>query len=146
MRTRDALDHYLTENGFTTAGYVSPRSSGSLLGLEFSVPNPPSHQTALRLHDLHHVATGFGTDHAGEAEISVWQARLGLHAAGPYVAAIVLANVLMGLLTAPRRTLTALRLPSVGRSLFNVAVDYEQLLQLTLGELRDLLGLPSQGG
>ena len=139
------MDHYLAENGFTTAGYSSPRSEGSLVGFKFSVPNPPSHQRALRLHDLHHVATGFGTDHAGEAEISVWQARLGLHAAGHYVGAIVLANVLVGFVAAPRRTLAALRLPKVGRSLFNVAVEYEPLLDLTLGELRALLGLPSEG-
>src|SRR4051794_5759973 len=82
MRVRDALDHYLAENGFTAASYSSARSEGSLFGLKFSLPNPPSHQRALRLHDLHHVATGFGTDHAGEAEISVWQARRGLHAGG----------------------------------------------------------------
>ena len=82
MLVRDALDHYLAENGFTKEGYASPTTSGSFLGLKFSVPNPPSHQRAVRLHDLHHVATGFGTDHAGEAEISVWQARRDLRVAG----------------------------------------------------------------
>lgn len=145
MRVRDALDHYLVENGFTREGYTSPRSQGSLFGLKISVPNPPSHQHALKLHDLHHVATGFGTDHAGEAEISVWQVRRGLHSAGHYVAAIVLTNVLLGFLAAPRRTLAALRLRSSGGSLFEVDAPYEQLLELTLGELRDLLRLPGAG-
>lgn len=145
MRTRDALSHYLAENGFTTEGYSSPRSEGSLFGLKFSVPNPPSHQRALRLHDLHHVATGFGTDHAGEAEISVWQTLRGLHAAGHYVTAIVLGNVLLGLLAAPRRTIAALRLARAGGSLFDVDRKYEDLLALSLGELRALLGLPQEG-
>ena len=145
MRVRDALGHYLAENGFTTAGYTSLRSEGSLFGLKISVPNPPSHQRALKLHDLHHVATGFGTDHAGEAEISVWQARRGLHAGGHYVAAIVLTNVLIGFLSAPRRTLAALHFPHGGCSLFDTPLDYEQLLNLTLGELRELLGLPKHG-
>lgn len=145
MVVRDALEHYLAENGFTRDGYTSPRSEGSLFGLKISVPNPPSHQRALRLHDLHHVATGFGTDHAGEAEISVWQASRGLSSGGHYVAAIVLANVLIGFLAAPRRTLAALRLQSSGRSLFDIQAPYEQLLALTLGELREHLGLPPAG-
>ena len=72
MRVRDARDQYLAENGFSTDGYTSPYSQGSLFGIKFKVPNPASHQQALRLHDLAHVATGFGTDHAGEAEVSVW--------------------------------------------------------------------------
>jgi hypothetical protein len=145
MGVREALEHYLAENGFTTAGYTSARSEGSLFGFKFSVPNPPSHQRALRLHDLHHVATGFGTDHAGEAEISMWQARRGLHAGGHYVAAIVLTNVLIGFLAAPRRTLAAARLPGAGGSLFEVDIEYDTLLGLTLGDLRRLLGLPVEG-
>lgn len=145
LRVREARDHYLAENGFNTDGYDSPRTDGSLFGLKFSVPNPPAHQRALRLHDLAHVATGFGTDHAGEAEISVWQAQRGLRAGGHYVAAIVLANVLLGFLAAPRRTLTALRAQSSGRSLFELPLHYEQLLELSVGELRQLLGLPQRG-
>jgi hypothetical protein len=145
MLVRDALEHYLAENGFTREGYTEKRSEGSLLGLKLSVPNPPSHQRALRLHDLHHVATGFGTDHAGEAEISVWQARRGLRTGGHYVAAIILANVVIGLLAAPRRTIAALWLQSSGGSLFDEQTPYEQLLALTLGELRELLRIPLAG-
>ena len=145
MRVREALSIYLAENGFTTEGYDSPKTSGSLLGLKFSVPNPPSHQRAVRLHDLHHVATGFGTDHAGEAEISVWQARRGLRVAGVYVASIVLLNVVVGLLLAPRRTLGALRRSTTGPSLFGMPVAYDSLLDLTVGELREALEVPREG-
>jgi hypothetical protein len=145
MRVRDALDVYLAENGFTKEGYDSPKTTGSLLGLAFSVPNPPSHQRAVRLHDLHHVATGFGTDHAGEAEISVWQARRGLLAAGMYVTGIVLVNVALGVVLAPRRTLRALRESTPGISLFGASVDYDSLLELSVGELREMLAIPPQG-
>jgi hypothetical protein len=145
MQVGEALGHYLAENGFDTSGYTSERSQGSLFGLKFSVPNPPAHQRALRLHDLAHVATGFGTDHAGEAEISVWQARHGLHAGGHYVAAIVLTNVTIGLLAAPRRTLRAVLERSPGRSLFDLPRSYEELLELSVGQLRELLFLPTWG-
>jgi hypothetical protein len=146
MRVRDALSIYLAENGFTTEGYDSPKTSGSFLGLKFSVPNPPSHQRGVRLHDLHHVATGFGTDHAGEAEISVWQARRGLLGSGMYVTSIVVANVVFGVLLAPRRTLRAIRDTTSGPSLYSLpSVDYEALLDGTVGELRALLEIPERG-
>lgn len=145
MRLRDARDAYLAENGFTVAAYDSPTTDGSFLGMKFAVPNPPSHRRAIRLHDLHHVATGFGTDHAGEAEISAWQARRGLRAAGMYVTAIVMTNALLGAVFAPRRTLVALRTASAGGSLFSMTVDYESLLERTVGELREMLTIPEHG-
>ena len=145
MLVRDARDVYLAENGFTVDAYDSPTTQGSFLGLKFAVPNPPSHRRAIRLHDLHHVATGYGTDHAGEAEISVWQARRGLRGTGMYVASIVMTNAVIGLLLAPRRTIAAVRSSSVGGSLFGSEVSYEQMLELTVGELREMLAIPPAG-
>ena len=145
MRVRDALAAYLTENGFTTESYESATTTGSLFGKRLTVPNPPSHRRAIRLHDLHHLVTGFGTDHAGEGELSAWQARRGLRGVGAYVTAIVLLNTAVGLLFAPRRTLAAFTAAGKGRSLFATNVDYDALLDTPLGELRALLGIPERG-
>jgi hypothetical protein len=146
LGVEQARDAYLAENGFTLAGYEAPRTEASLLGIAFSVPNTPHHAWAIRLHDLHHVATGFGTDHAGEAEISAWEARRGLRALGLYVGSIVVAGALFGLLVAPRRTLRAWRVSGRARSLFNDdRLSYEALLALSVGELRQQLGLPRDG-
>lgn len=145
LGVRAARDIYLAENGFTIAAYTSPRAEGSLFGRKISVPNPPAHQRAIRVHDLHHVATGYGTDHAGEAELSAWQARRGLRRAGLYVTAIVLTNVAVGMTVAPKRTLEALAAASGDGSLFNIPGDYDQLLLLTVGELRQLLAIPVAG-
>jgi hypothetical protein len=145
LGVREARDLYLAENGFTTESYDSPTAQGSIFGMKFSVPNPPPHQRAIRFHDLHHVATGYGTDHAGEAELSAWQARLGLRRAGLYVAAIVLANAAIGVAVAPRRTLAAFRRARGGRSLFSIDADYERLLELSVGGLRTSLGIPAEG-
>ena len=65
---RRARDAYLEENGFTVAAYDAPRTPANILGFTFSVPNPPRHRAAIMLHDLHHVATGFGTDLRGEGD------------------------------------------------------------------------------
>lgn len=145
MRVRDARDAYLAENGFTVESYDAPTTKGSFLGLRFSVPNPPSHRRAIRLHDLHHVATGFGTDHAGEAEISAWQARRGLIPAGMYVTIIVLTNAALGVLFAPGRTWAALRGAGKGGSLYTLDREYETLIEMTVGELRGILSLPAEG-
>ena len=144
MRVRDARDAYLAENGFALAAYEHPRSYGSIFGVRFQMPNPPAHQSAIRLHDLHHVATGYGTDHAGEAELAAWQARRGLASAGLYVKWIVLGNLTVGLLAAPVRTVAALRLRG-GRSLFSSPAEYASLLEQSVGELRSMLGIPEQG-
>ncbi len=145
LSVRDALAAYLAENGFTTSAYDEPTTKGSLFGVKLSVPNPPSHRRAIRWHDLHHVATGFGTDHAGEGELSAWQARRGLWGTGAYVTGIVLVNTLLGFVFAPRRTARALASAGDGTSLFHGAHDYERLLAGTVGELRAVLGLPLAG-
>lgn len=145
MSVREARDIYLAENGFTLEAYDSPTTNGSFLGIKLAVPNPPSHRRAVRFHDLHHVATGYGTDHAGEAEISAWQARRGLLPAGMYVTTIVMVNALLGAVVAPRRTLAAVRASRGRGSLFSMAVDYESLLDRTVGELREMLDLPQRG-
>jgi hypothetical protein len=145
MRVEAARDAYLAENGFTAEAYEAPTTTGSFLGWKLVVPNPPSHRRAIRLHDLVHVATGYGTDHAGEGEISAWQARRGVRGAGAYVAAIVTANVAIGAVFAPGRTWTALRGAGAGPSLFRVDAAYESLLELTVGELRRMLELPEGG-
>lgn len=145
MRVRDARDGYLAENGFTVEAYDSPKSTGSIFGIKISVPNPPPHRRAIRLHDLHHVATGFGTDHAGEGEIAAWQARRGLVVAGMYVTAITALNGAIGFGAAPARVWSAWRAAGTGGSLFALDAEYEALLEMRVGALRSLLGIPEQG-
>jgi hypothetical protein len=151
MNVRDARDAYLATNGFTVEAYDAKWTDASLLGIKFRVPNTKKHRVSIMLHDLHHVATGFGTDLTGEGEISAWEARRGLGAFGAYVASIVASGVLLGLLVAPRRTARAWRNSSSNASLFplvqhpDFVARYERLLTLTVGELRRELGVPEGG-
>lgn len=144
MRVRDALTVYFAENGFNAEAYDSEKTTGSFFGRKVSVPNPPAHRRGIRLHDLLHLVTGFGTDHAGEGELSAWQARRGFRGMGLYVAAIVSMNTAVGVFVAPRRTWDALR-SGAGPSLFASNVSYESLLDRPLGELRGLLDVPERG-
>jgi hypothetical protein len=146
---RRARDAYLEENGFTVASYADPWTEASIFGIPIKVPNTPRHRWAIMLHDLHHVATGYGTDMIGEGEISVWEARRGLGVLGLYVGSIIAFGCVGGTVLAPRRALAAWRASGGGRtSLFPVgggAADYEALLDLTVGELRARLGVPEEG-
>ena len=144
---RDGRDAYLAENGFTTAEYDKKYAQYPLLGFKLPIPNSAARRRAVRLHDLHHVATGYGTDKAGEGEISAWELRRGLKSLGPYVGAIVLSGALLGMLIAPRRTLRAFHASGrdKGSSLFPVDIAYDTLLDLSVAELRQELGIPRAG-
>ncbi len=145
LRARDA---YLAENGFTVEGYDAKWTEASFLGIPLRVPNTRHHAWAIQRHDLHHVATGYGTDLVGEGEISAWELARGMRGLGAYVGAIVLTGAAMGLLFAPRRTLRAWRASrraGGGDSLFQSRRSYEELLALSVAELRRELGVPEGG-
>jgi hypothetical protein len=144
-RVDDALTAYLEENGFQREQYDAKTTPASLLGVRFSVPNTKKHRWAIMLHDLHHIATGFGTDLAGEGELSAWEARNGVRPLGLYVGMLVMSGTLLGVALAPRRALAAWRGAARGRALWSMNAEYTHLLGLTVGELRSLLGLPRAG-
>jgi len=142
---RQGLDAYLRENGFTREEYDAKWTPASFLGVRFKVPNTAKHRWAIMLHDLHHVATGFGTDLIGEGEISVWEARGGLRPLGLYVGSIVASGTVLAILGAPRRALAALQASRRGKVLWAMNPTYTDLLDMTVGELRSLLGVPQEG-
>jgi hypothetical protein len=144
---RQARDAYLAENGFTVEAYDAKWTDGSFLGIPMKVPNTRKHRWAIMRHDLHHVATGYGTDMIGEAEISAWELRAARQL-GPYVSTIVLFGALLGAMRAPLRTIAAFRGGKHVRFLYrgeDSDAAYEAMLDLTVGELRALLGVPPDG-
>jgi hypothetical protein len=145
LGVREGRDAYLAENGFTVEEYDAKVTKASFLGVEFSVPNTKKHREAIMLHDLHHVATGYGTDIVGEGEISAWELRRGLRGLGLYVGSIVIAGTLAGLALAPRRTIAAWRASDARGSLFQTPRPYADLLAMSVGDLRRELRVPDAG-
>jgi hypothetical protein len=171
MRVREALDRYFLENGFSSAQYAKPWTTLSFLGADFTVPNPASRRRAIPLHDLHHVATGFGTDLRGEGQISAWEVGARIRGVGLYVAALIASGVVLGAVLAPKKAWAAYRAGRGARSLFpgrgnassppyrqsrigaphscgslrSDVPGYEALLDMTVGELREWMGLPRDG-
>jgi hypothetical protein len=147
LSVREARQAYLDENGFTVEAYDARWTDASFFGIPLRVPNTARHRFAIMLHDLHHVATGYGTDLAGEAEISAWELRT-VRSLGLYVGTIVTLGALMGLAVAPRRTVAAFRAGSRGAPLFGRIADeaaYATLLTVDVGHLRRQVGVPLNG-
>jgi hypothetical protein len=144
LAVREARDLYLKENGFTVASYDDKWTEANVLGIKFRVPNTKHHRWGLMLHDLHHVATGFGTNLTGEGEVSAWELSRGFGSLGLYVGSIVVSGVGVGMLAAPRRTYRAYR-EGNGSLFLDPTLDYDQLLDMTVGELRAQLMLPPEG-
>ena len=136
---REARARYFEEAGLSEAGYQARWVVLRAGPVPIPLPNVPARRRAVRLHDLHHVATGYDTSWTGEAEISAWELGGGC---GQYAAAwlLGLGAVSVGLVIAPRRTWRAFRRGRRSRSLYG-GVFSEELLELTVPALRARLRL-----
>ena len=146
LKVGDALDLFMLENGYRRQDYDAPRTPARVCGISFSVPNSPLHRWSIMRHDLHHIATGYGTDLPGEAEMSAWEIRRGIKPVGKYVGCIVLSAFAVGFMVAPRRTMRARSAAGLGPNLFSMPdVTYDDLLQMSLGDFRERLLIPRDG-
>ena len=130
---------------FFEAGGFAPDGGSSARWVKYPVgpvhvvlPNVSSRRRALPLHDLHHLATGYGTSWTGEAEIAAWELGAGCHG---YIAPWVLnfAAFTIGLVIAPRRLWRAFVRGRSGTTLYRHHWRNEYL-EWRLSELQAFLG------
>jgi hypothetical protein len=103
------------------------------------IPNSEGRRRAVRIHDLHHVLTGFQTDLRGEAEIAAWELASGC-LRWPAATVLNLFALAIGMLLAPRRLARAWAL---GRHTGNLYAEdgVDHLLPLEVSAVRARLGL-----
>ena len=140
LPVRDARDQYFRDNEFgRDGGYARSWVKIALGPVPVFVPNTAARVRAVRLHDLHHVATGYDTDLAGEAEIAAWEIASGC--AGFAAAWILnLYALAIGLLVAPARTRRAFARGRRSGNLYHLGWR-DDLLDDSVGALRAKLGL-----
>ena len=126
---------WLPEDG----GYDDRWVSLKIGPVPFAIPNTASRRRAVRLHDLHHVLTGYRTDWPGEFEISAFEIASGCR---DYVAAWVLnlGGLAAGALLRPRRTFRAFQRGRRARNLYREGYS-SALLGESVGAARARLGL-----
>ncbi len=134
-----ALAAYYEANGFLPPDENRRWEFFKVGPIPIVFPNTRARTRAIRLHDLHHLATGYRTDLRGEAEQSAWELAAGCHHHW-FAWAINLSAIPMGLLLAPIRTWRAFRRGRACKTLY-VGEFEPVLLELRLSELRSRLGL-----
>ncbi len=137
----DARSRYYEANGFGADGGDSLRWVPiKILGLTLYIPNTEARRRAVRIHDLHHVVTGYGTDLRGEAEIGAWELASGCWR-WPVALVLNLGALGIGAAIAPRRTVRAWARGRRTRNLYGEREGIDHLLPRTVGEVRAALGL-----
>ena len=137
---RDARARYFEANGLGDGGYdarwVVFRVGGVPVG---AIPNSPQRVRSVRLHDAHHVLTGYDTSWLGEGEIGAWEIASNCR---DHYAAWVLNGLalLIGCVLSPAAIRRAWRRGRASRNLYDGEWD-EALLDERVGDLRARLEL-----
>lgn len=104
------------------------------------LPNIPSRVRVARFHDIHHVLTGYPANWRGEAEIGAWELATGCR--NSFVAWFLNGGaVLVGLVLHPRAVWRAFKRGRSTRTNLYHDFEYDALLDMTVGELRQAIGL-----
>ncbi len=141
LSLRDARERYFRANDFDAGGYTARWVKLQAGPLPLRFPNRPGRVRAVKLHDLHHVATGYDTSWTGEAEIGAWEIAAGC-ADHWWAWWLNLGAFAVGLVIAPRRTFRAFVRGRHGTSLYRAEGEFrDELLDWTVGELRQRLAL-----
>ena len=139
LRVREARARYFESNGFGDGGYDAKWVKLALGPIPFAFPNTAARVRAVRLHDLHHVATGYDTSLLGEAEIGAWE--IGSSCRGFLAAWILnLYAMMLGLWIDPGAVFRAFVRGRHTGNLYHGVWD-EALLDSRVGELRERLRL-----
>ena len=136
-----ARAQYFADAGFPPDGGYAAKfvKLGQLGPIPIGFPNSDARRKAVGLHDLHHVATGYKTDWAGEAEISAWEIASGCGAFW-FAWFINLQGMAMGWLVDPGRTWRAFVRGRHSRNLYREGLR-ESVLRERVDALRARLGL-----
>lgn len=134
LTMREARKVYFEVNKFgANGGYDDAWVDFSFGPVPFPIPNTASRVKAVRVHDLHHVVTGYDTDTTGEFEISGWEIGAGCKDFGA-AWVLNLGGTTAGVFTAPRKVFRAFVRGRRSESLYGET--FEPLLDTTVGELR----------
>jgi len=139
---RRARDDYFRIAGFPPDGgdtqrWVVLRVAGFPV---FAFPNIATRRRSVKLHDVHHVLTGYDTSWIGEAEIGAWE--LGSGCGRHWVAWVLnLGSMALGTIIAPRRTWAAFARGRRSGNLYGSPSLDESLLDRTVEDLRREIGI-----
>ncbi|MDX2010642.1 MAG: Coq4 family protein [Myxococcaceae bacterium] len=107
--------------------------------LPMPFPNTDARRRAVKLHDLHHVLTGYRTDILGEFEISAWEIAAGC-GRFPVAWLLNLMGLTAGLVVAPRRIVRAFTRGAHSRALYTT-LGFDAVIDEPVEAVRQRLGI-----
>lgn len=143
LTVREARAEYFAVSGFAPDGGYGDKWVKLKIGrFALGFPNTASRVRSVRLHDIHHILTGYATTWTGEAEIGAWEIASGC---GKHYPAWFLnfGALAIGLALAPRRMFEAFVRGRHSRNLY-LGQFQERFLDLTVGDLCDELRIPEK--
>jgi hypothetical protein len=140
LSLREGREQYFRHAGFGDGGYSDRWVRLKAGPFTFIFPNTAARVWAVKLHDLHHVLTGYETTWTGEAEIGAWEIASGC---GRHYPAWILnfGAFAIGLAIAPRETYRAFVRGRHSANLYRFAELDESLLERSIGEVRRELAI-----
>ena len=140
----EARDAYFERNGLSAETYTERWAKVDVFGVPLLIPNSPSRARSLRVHDLHHVLTGYATNTIGEGEIGAWE--LGSGPKDHYVAWILdTATAAVASFVAPRRILRAFQRGRHSKNLYGLSEGaVAAVLEQPVDQVRLQLGLSEE--
>ena len=136
---RNSRDRYLAENSLNLESYTAENFPLYVWKWAVYIPNPG----LLPLHDLHHVVTGYGTGLIGEAEISAYELRGGCRSVIIFI--LCIGALLIGMFISPKRIWRAWKQAKGTKTLYYTKIPYEKLLEMSVADLRQHLGIQRSG-
>lgn len=138
MTLLDARARFFDRAGLGDGGYQDRWVRVEAKPISFYFPNSRGRVAAAKLHDLHHVATGYRSDWPGEAEIAAWEIASGC---GRYSWAWILnlGALFIGLILFPRFVWRAFVAGRHSRNLYHSPLVDSELFPETVGWLRKTL-------
>jgi len=136
----DARQRYFAANGFDgNYGERWVRLKAGPIPIVF--PNAPGRVRAVKLHDLHHIATGYQTTWTGEAEIGAWEIASGCaHFLWAWI--LNFSALIVGVAIAPRAVFHAFVRGRHTRNLYHAEGQFhDAILSRTVGQVRHDLDL-----
>lgn len=141
LKVKDALQIYFSMYHFKDGGYNEKWFKIKAGPFYLTFPNIKSRVDAVKLHDIHHLITGYEANMQGECEISGWEIASGC---GPYYMAwlLNLGSFFYGIFVYPRLLLKAFLMgKKCQKNLYDYEEYNEKLLNKTIREIRyDIYG------
>jgi hypothetical protein len=144
QKIKDALQDYFSKYHFADGGYNLKWFKIKLGPFYFPFPNTTSRIAAVKLHDIHHLLTGYTALLKGETEIGAWEIASGC---GPYKIAWLLnfGSFFYGIFLYPKSLYHAfMRGRRATTNLYYSSLYNDALLSTTVFELKQQLGIDSK--